>query len=242
MVRAKPNESIQNESTQDIKSGNKKTANSRKSLAIPNQKIKDESLIEKETKVLGRKSLPPMNNAKVEEDSDATDDDSVDSIAKLNLQYTKLQSNMTLSCADLPTSAMCEECGFTNGILTECQGSCERSFHLECLGQTDEVEPLAEQHLNKQDYICDECQNERHECFACKLSYTDDPNQVTKKCSIATCGKYYHEKCMKSSELFRKDSSSTANKPAYICPQHACNTCWLESKVMIYLSIFNSCV
>lgn len=53
----------------------------------------------------------------------------------------------------------------------------------------------------------------------------DDVN-MTKKCASAGCGKFYHDECTKTSDLFRKDSS---NKNAFICPHHTCATCFSEN-------------
>lgn len=250
MVRAKQIDTPHNELL-EAKNCSRKSKNGRKSLVNLNQKVKTEfgasastlttkgettTMNGSEKKLTGRKSLPPIKNSQADEDLTGSDDESVDSIGKLDLQYAKLHPTLTQSCADLPSSLICEECGFSNGVLIECQGSCQRAFHLECLGQTDEIEPIDSSALSKDcrigDFKCDECQNDHHKCFACKLNFSNDPNQVTKKCSVASCGKFYHEKCMKSNELFRKDASWTPNKPSYICPQHLCSTCWIDSKVI----------
>lgn len=259
MVRAKQIDTPQNELHLEAKNCSRKSTNGRKSLVNLDQKVKTDfgasvstlatkietttAMNGSETKLTGRKSLPPIKNSQADDDLTGSDEEPVDSIGKLDLQYAKLNPTLTPSCAHLPSSLICEECGFSNGVLIECQGSCQRAFHLECLGQTDEIEPIVTSAPSKDcqigDFKCDECQNDHHICFACKLSFSNDLHQVTKKCSVASCGKFYHEKCMKSNELFRKDASWTPNKPAYICPQHLCNTCWIDSKVMDSMILFS---
>lgn len=103
------------------------------------------------------------------------------------------------------------------------QGSCHQSFHHECVGLN--VRPTR--------FKCDECVSDEHECFLCKNDDKSDGgvNLRTRKCSVATCGKYYHDECVKKNESFRKDTSWTQNKPNFICPMHSCSTCWAETKV-----------
>lgn len=108
-------------------------------------------------------------------------------------------------------------------------------IHQECLGLLENS--FEKSNGNKREaaencFKCEECRTGQHVCFVCKLGYDVEPSQpATRKCAVASCGKFYHDKCVESSELFRKDASWTTNKPAYICPQHACNTCWVDYKV-----------
>lgn len=187
----------------------------------------------KKERANGRKSLP-SSAGKDDESSVGSDEDSSMSILKLDLHYPKLQPTLAQACTHSPSSVVCDECMFSGGLMIECQGQCQRSFHAECLGQIRELElpvqPLANKRAADEDK-CEECRSGRHLCFACKLEETD---QVTRKCAVASCGKFYHEKCMKASELFRKDASWTPNKPAYICPHHTCNSCWADQKVQTH--------
>jgi hypothetical protein len=89
-------------------------------------------------------------------------------------------------------------------------------FHSDCLGL------LAEPGQN---FKCDDCINNSHSCFVCKKktlnSATDGSIAVTKKCTISSCGKYYHEECARANELFRKDQ--------FVCSLHSCTTCLCEA-------------
>jgi hypothetical protein len=103
------------------------------------------------------------------------------------------------------------------GYLIDCQGNCLKSFHLDCVGLL--VEPD-----NKELFKCDECASGHHKCFLCKKE-SDNLNQ-TKKCSLITCGKYYHDNCVKSSDLFKKEN----NNKSFTCPLHICATCCVDSR------------
>lgn len=63
-----------------------------------------------------------------------------------------------------------------------------RSFHVACLG--DVGRPAGKT------WYCSECKNDAHSCFICK-EVGQDYTEVT-KCSVELCGKYYHEKCLRS--------------------------------------------
>jgi hypothetical protein len=105
------------------------------------------------------------------------------------------------------------------------QGTCQRTFHLECAGYF----------VPQANFKCDECLSGEHECFMCKEKNVSDGAagnvKTTRKCSVTSCGKYYHDECAKKNDLFRKDASWSQNKPAFICPMHSCSTCWAEAKV-----------
>jgi hypothetical protein len=70
-------------------------------------------------------------------------------------------------------------------------------------------------------FKCDECTLGAHTCFLCKKKTT---SAVTKKCSSTGCGKYYHDECVRSSGLFRKEHGGQ-----FFCSHHACATCICEA-------------
>ena len=63
---------------------------------------------------------------------------------------------------------------------------------------------------------------------------------------MSTCGRFYHDECSKNNVLFRRNSdnnnkqennkesssSSSSSKAAnaFVCPLHACVTCWCETR------------
>jgi hypothetical protein len=108
--------------------------------------------------------------------------------------------------------AVCEMPGF----LIDCQGTCLESFHLDCVGLINEP---------KEAFKCEECQSGHHTCFQCKKE-SNNINQ-TKKCSSSACGKYYHDECVRSSDLFKKENN---NNKTFLCPLHICVTCFADSR------------
>jgi hypothetical protein len=154
---------------------------------------------------------------------------------------------------------ICEE----PGNLIQCEGPCNGTYHLSCLGLT--VPPAGA-------FRCDECGSGincfspydycieyigyyvhnvnlsyihhqyhfsavvgqpsnlvfakiplqislgRHTCFVCKES-----GNSTRRCSVAQCGRYYHEDCIQKFPLTRMEKNSL------ICPLHTCATCAAEN-------------
>ena len=110
---------------------------------------------------------------------------------------------------------ICSVCKF-NLQLIECQGKCRRYFHYECLGFFKKPEAP---------FKCEECTTNVYACFACKKESTED--NLTTKCLANKCGRYFHETCVKSNQLFRLDNS---NSNKFVCPSHTCITCWVDNK------------
>ena len=113
------------------------------------------------------------------------------------------------------------------GILINCQGTCQRFFHPDCTGrlESDKLVLIAA-------YKCDECTSGQHTCFLCKKLTTESGADLPKKCTLTTCGKYYHDQCAKSNPLFFKEiTTSNANASAkYMCPLHKCFTCYADQR------------
>lgn len=57
-----------------------------------------------------------------------------------------------------------------------------------------------------------------HTCFVCKKA-----DSCTKRCSVATCGKFYHEECISKIPNTRMETRGI------ICPLHICATCAAEN-------------
>ena len=131
----------------------------------------------------------------------------------MDIEYAKLQTGTQV----IKKENVCAVCELTLELI-ECQGSCQQSFHLECIGLL--CEPL-------DGYKCDECVSGMHACYACKKPSL--PENTAKKCSSPACGHYYHEECAKADQHFRIDTSNP-NKISFTCPSHACSTCWLEKR------------
>jgi hypothetical protein len=133
----------------------------------------------------------------------------------VELEYTKLRESIEFN----PKETICSECSMRKALI-ECKGSCQRNFHIECIGK---LIANAGTGKNSQETVikCDDCLNNRNPCFLCKKSSTNE--QPTKQCSANGCAKYYHEACAKGNELFR-----TEGKSSCVCPLHTCHTCWLS--------------
>jgi hypothetical protein len=141
-----------------------------------------------------------------------TNEDESHILSKLDIEYAKLND----ARERVKRENVCAICESSDAELIECSGSgstCQQWFHLDCVG------------ILSGPYKCDECQTGMHTCFACKKPAT--AQMPTRKCHANTCGKYYHDECTRSNQLFRIDDSN-AKKVTFICPQHTCNTCWSD--------------
>lgn len=131
----------------------------------------------------------------------------------IDLEYAKLES----SNQPIKKDNICSICEMPN-FLVDCQGTCQQSFHLDCIGLLK---------LPSGPFYCDECLNDSHVCFLCKKLPSKENNLLTFKCSHASCGKYFHLDCIKESHLFQIEENDN-NQKHFICPAHHCRTCFLE--------------
>lgn len=106
---------------------------------------------------------------------------------------------------------VCQICESSGDSLIPCEGDCYRHFHLECLGLTS---------IPDGKFICMECKTGQHPCFSCKVSGKD-----VKRCSVGTCGKFYHEACV------RKFPTAIFESKGFRCPQHCCSACSMEKDI-----------
>ncbi|KFP49938.1 Histone-lysine N-methyltransferase NSD3, partial [Cathartes aura] len=103
---------------------------------------------------------------------------------------------------------ICESSGES---LVSCEGECCGVFHMECLGLKS---------MPDEKFICTECKNGEHTCFSCKL-----PGKDVKRCSVNTCGKFYHEACV------RKFATALFESRGFRCPQHCCTACSMDKDI-----------
>ncbi|KAJ7423338.1 histone-lysine N-methyltransferase NSD3 isoform X3 [Willisornis vidua] len=129
-------------------------------------------------------------------DADASDVQSVDS--SLSRRGTGTSKKDTV----------CQICESYGESLLACEGECCSVFHLECLGLKA---------VPEEKFICTECKNGEHTCFSCKL-----PGKDVKRCSVSTCGKFYHESCV------RKFATALFESRGFRCPQHCCTACSMD--------------
>ncbi|PNT65300.1 protein ENHANCED DOWNY MILDEW 2 isoform X1 [Brachypodium distachyon] len=142
---------------------------------------------------------------------------------------------------DLPLWDACAICD-DGGELIWCEGGCLRSFHpikicgldsmCTSLGLTEEHWQTL--HANKQEkYICKNCENKQHQCFACGLLGSSDliSGSEVFKCKEKNCGHFYHPKCV--AELLYPDSKGlaiyfeehVASGLEFHCLMHRCSLC-----------------
>ncbi|XP_066193373.1 histone-lysine N-methyltransferase NSD3 isoform X7 [Sylvia atricapilla] len=140
----------------------------------------------------GKRSDSPSATA----DADASDVQSVDS--SLSRRGTGTSKKDTV----------CQICESSGESLLACEGECCSMFHLECLGLKA---------MPEEKFICTECKNGEHTCFSCKL-----PGKDVKRCSVSTCGKFYHEACV------RKFATALFESRGFRCPQHCCTACSMD--------------
>nr|XP_054506655.1 histone-lysine N-methyltransferase NSD3 isoform X6 [Agelaius phoeniceus] len=140
----------------------------------------------------GKRSDSPSATA----DADASDVQSVDS--SLSRRGTGTSKKDTV----------CQICESSGESLLACEGECCSMFHLECLGLKA---------MPEEKFICSECKNGEHTCFSCKL-----PGKDVKRCSVSTCGKFYHESCV------RKFATALFESRGFRCPQHCCTACSMD--------------
>ncbi|XP_069872261.1 histone-lysine N-methyltransferase NSD3 isoform X2 [Dipodomys merriami] len=122
-----------------------------------------------------------------------------------------MDSNLSRRGVGSRKDTVCQICESPGDSLTPCEGECCRHFHLECLGLTSVPEGK---------FICTECNTGEHPCFSCKVSGKD-----VKRCSVGTCGKFYHEACV------RKFPTAIFESKGFRCPQHCCSACSMEKDI-----------
>jgi len=76
-------------------------------------------------------------------------------LKNLDLEYLKLQPGGNQSMRKMNICSVCEMTGSSSTLL-ECQGTCQQSFHFDCVGM------LA---LPTEAFKCEECKNGSHVCF-----------------------------------------------------------------------------
>ncbi|KAK3123209.1 hypothetical protein QOZ80_8AG0626260 [Eleusine coracana subsp. coracana] len=131
--------------------------------------------------------------------------------------------------------SVCAVCD-NGGELLCCEGSCMRSFHAKIgdgedsycatLGYTKaELEAI-------KNFLCKNCEYKEHQCFVCGvLEPSDGPNAKVFLCNNATCGYFYHPKCVAQklhpnnrNEALQLEKNIMAGF-SFTCPVHWCFEC-----------------
>jgi len=124
---------------------------------------------------------------------------------------------------------ICEIC-HQSGKLLSCDGPCQGWYHLACAG-------LVEPPPADQEWTCKRCVEKRHPCHACHVEgIACEPGSEVEggvnKCSIATCGRYYHIQCAKRYPI----TFWYENSLRFRCALHYCASCAVpgDSQSMIH--------
>ncbi|XP_076897610.1 protein ENHANCED DOWNY MILDEW 2-like [Bidens hawaiensis] len=136
---------------------------------------------------------------------------------------------------DFDVCAICDN----GGKLTCCEGKCFRSFH----GTPDSEEAqdsnceslclTSKEMDDSYKYQCENCQYSLHQCAVCGELGCSDKSSNTEvfRCSSASCGHFYHPKCV--AKLLKKNDKTeqqtlkekiAAGEP-FLCPAHKCAVC-----------------
>ena len=99
-----------------------------------------------------------------------------------------------------------------------CAEPCLRSFHVECLG----LETLPDD----DEWFCSGCVANQHACYSGKkeglasASNLNSAEQIVLRCQGLSCGKFYHESCLKQLPLTRMETLRAASGRSlrFVCP------------------------
>ncbi|KAI9921242.1 hypothetical protein PsorP6_002652 [Peronosclerospora sorghi] len=144
----------------------------------------------------------------------------------------KKKKNVVLVESKLPEEDLCGVCGeiedddLTDMIL--CDGGCLKSYHFSCLGI--ESAPEGEK------WLCEQCRTNEQLCFACGRNGTINEKGGVFRCSIAGCGKFFHQTCVDANKLSRRAGGKAKpgiftveelleSNASFRCPCHICFVC-----------------
>jgi len=123
---------------------------------------------------------------------------------------------------------ICDEC-HQSGKLIACDGMCMNWYHLSCAGLEAPPSP-------DEEWVCPKCIARRHPCHAChEMGEACEPGSTTggvNKCSIQTCGRFYHIECIRKYPI----TYFYENSNRFRCAQHYCAGCAIpgDSQSMIH--------
>ncbi|KAL6644237.1 hypothetical protein ACP70R_015845 [Stipagrostis hirtigluma subsp. patula] len=131
--------------------------------------------------------------------------------------------------------SVCAICD-NGGELLCCEGSCMRSFHAKIGDGEDSYCATLGYTLREvkeiKNFLCKNCEYKQHQCFVCgELEPSDGPNAKVFLCNNATCGHYYHPKCV--AQLLCPNNRNEASELeknivaglSFTCPVHWCFQC-----------------
>ncbi|XP_020252893.1 protein ENHANCED DOWNY MILDEW 2-like isoform X2 [Asparagus officinalis] len=132
-----------------------------------------------------------------------------------------------------PICAICDD----GGRIVRCEGRCRRSFHATIV---DGIETgcnslgLSEAQIQAIDtFLCKNCEYNQHQCFVCGSLGSSDmlAGAQVFPCVDATCGHFYHPKCVADLLFPENEMEATecelmiADGESFTCPAHKCHVC-----------------
>lgn len=139
--------------------------------------------------------------------------------------------------SDLEFTWICTECREAeclddpDAVLLICEGLCNRPFHPTCAN-------LLSPPPDNETWICQDCEQGRHQCAACHNYGQDDVDVYC--CNAKNCGLFFHEACLSmynvdvqvvEEEQYADDDTADLQErtivsmPMFKCPAHSCFTC-----------------
>ncbi|KAM0864881.1 hypothetical protein ACQ4PT_043646 [Festuca glaucescens] len=168
------------------------------------------------------------DNFEMKESFIAADEDVEDMVADVSTESEEDEEDDLFDF----TCAICDN----GGDLLGCDGPCMRSFHAKIgTGEDSQCDTLgfteAEVEAMKT-FLCKNCEYKQHQCFICGvLEPSDGPTAKVFLCNNATCGYFYHPKCVarrlhpnNKVEALEKENS-IAGGFSFTCPIHWCFQC-----------------
>ncbi|TMW63330.1 hypothetical protein Poli38472_002271 [Pythium oligandrum] len=157
----------------------------------------------------------------------------------------KSAAEYALEIQEENTCAICGE--YEDDAMTDmifCDGGCLNSYHFSCLG-------LDEMPQEDDKWLCEQCRTNEQQCFCCGRNDTIGERGGVFRCSVPSCGKFYHQNCVNANKLSRRmgraskptastaessaegntttdadeSSASEAEMGAFRCPRHICSVC-----------------
>ncbi|RLN69006.1 hypothetical protein BBP00_00000697 [Phytophthora kernoviae] len=118
------------------------------------------------------------------------------------------KKSLTAVESKFPEEDLCGICGeIEDDNLTDmimCDGGCLKSHHFSCLGI--ESAPDDEQ------WLCEQCRTNEQLCFACGRNGTINEKGGVFRCSVASCGKFFHQACIDANKMSRRAAPTPGMK------------------------------
>ncbi|KAK3279903.1 hypothetical protein CYMTET_12232 [Cymbomonas tetramitiformis] len=128
-------------------------------------------------------------------------------------------------------SYYCGKC-WEGGDVIECDGSCLRSFHVECLPEA--ARPKEED--GDADWFCPQCRQGKAWCAACGRE--GDVGKDMFKCIKGSCSNSYHVDCLRVLPRTKYTVDGDASRP-FCCPTHFCAACNISGDALKMLKCWH---